>query len=252
MNRILATVALIGATTLAHAEEKATSLISGEVGVDFAETTSGDWGGTRDVDMDIDAAGIALGFGAKEGGSVTLDTWTVGTDMNGVGVAFGNDNGAWVDAEGEQTINNPAMTESLQLSTGGATVAMGFTNWNSDITDISNIQGSYALGDVTIAGDYNLDSENTVLGVEHAGIGLGSASVGGALTYDIDGEMLAYETVAKTGAIVAYANGDQDDLLQNIGGDYTWDINGMEISAGGVYDLDAEDLKPTVGVSFSF
>ena len=251
MNKLLATVALLGVTaTTGYAET--TSPIAGEVTVDFAETTSGDWGGTLGVDVDIAAGNVALGFGAAEGGDLKLDTWTLGADMNGVGVAMGNDNGAWVGAEGEQTINNPAMTESLQLSMGSASVAMGFSDWNSDITDISNIQGSYALGDVTIAGDYNMDSENIVLGAEHAGISLGMASVGGALTYDVDGEMLAYETVAKSGAIVAYANGDQDDMLQNIGGDYTWNINGMELSAGGVYDIDNEDLKPTVGVSFSF
>ena len=228
--------------------------VAGEVSLDFAETASGDWGGTLGVDVDVTAAagGVALGFEAAEGGDLTLDTWTVDTELSGLGVAVGNDNGVFVGAEGEQTLAAPAMTESIKVTVGDAAVAMGFTDWNSDITDISNIQGSYAIGNVTVAGDYNMDSEAMVLGAEHAGIALGAANVGGAMTYDLDAEKFAFEGVAKTGGITAYLNGDQDDALQNIGGEYAWTLGAADVTAGAAYNFDSEELTPTVGLSFSF
>ena len=255
MNRLLA-VFTAGAMTFgasAFAEDTTTpSPVTGEVTLDIAETASGDWGGTLGVDVDIAAAGVSLGFGAEEGGDLNLDTWTVGTDMANMSVAIGNDNGAFVGAEGEQTLANPAMTESILIGTGPMSVALGFTDWNSDITDISNIQGSYNLGDITVAGDYNMDSENTVLGAEYAGLGLGIATLGGAVTYDMDAEMFAYEGVLTNGGITGYVNGDQDDALQNIGGGYEWTWSGATLDAGAVYNMDDEDLTPTVSIGFSF
>ena len=233
MNRLLAVFtasAMAFSTSLFAEEATTTSPITGEVTLDIAENTSGDWGGTLGVDVDIENAGVSLGFGAAEGGDLNLDTWTVGTDMANMSVAIGNDNGAFVGAEGEQTLANPAMTESILIGTGPMSVALGFTDWNSDITDISNIQGSYNLGDITVAGDYNMDSENTVLGAEYAGLGLGIATLGGAVTYDMDAEMFAYEGVLTNGGITGYVNGDQDDALQNIGGDYTYMLGGAELN----------------------
>jgi hypothetical protein len=91
-----------------------------------------------------------------------------------------------------------------------------------------------------------------VLGAEHAGIALGAANIGGAMTYDLDAEKFAFEGVAKTGGITAYLNGDQDDALQNIGGEYAWTLGAADVTAGAAYNFDSEELTPTVGLSFSF
>jgi hypothetical protein len=238
-----------------------TPMLSGEVSLDFAETATGDWGGTMGLDLGVDAAGLAnidLDFSATDGNAVTLDNWTVGTEVSGVGVAIGDDNGVFVDAEGNQTLAAPAMTESVKVTVGDAAVAVGFTDWTADITDISNIQGSYTLGNVaglaniTASGDYNMDSENIVLGAGIGGIAVGEAALGGAITYDVDGESFAFEGTASIMGLTAYANGDQDDAFQNIGGEYTLNLGGAELTAGGVYNMDAEELTPSVGVSFSF
>ncbi len=268
MKSVLAIIAagLVATSTSAFAEGTVakvtptlTPVLSGEVSLDFAESASGDWGGTMGVDLNVDSAlgGVALDFSATDSGNLRLDNWTVGTSVSGVALAFGDDNGLMPGAEGEQTLAAPAMTESLQASVGAASVAIGFTDWNSDITDISNIQGAYTLGtevaDVTLSGDMNLDSDNIVLGAEIAGIDLGVASIGGAATYDMDAEMFGFETVAKTGNIVSYLNGEQDDLLQNIGAEYTYNMSAdVDFSAGANYNLDSEELTPTVGLSFNF
>ena len=265
MKSVLAIIAagLVATSTSAFAESTpvapaAVTTIGGEVSLDFSEQTSGDWGGTMGVDLDVDSAagGVALDFSATDGGNLTLDNWTVGTTVGALGVAIGDDNGVMPGAEGEQTLAAPAMTESVQVTAGAATVALGFTDWTADITDISNIQGAYTLGvvglDVTAAADYNLDSENTVLGAGVAGLDLGVASLGGAMTYDMDAEVFGYETVATTGGLTAYLNGDDTDALQNIGGEYEMLVNGATFTAGANYDVDASELTPTVGLSFNF
>ena len=236
--------------------------LGGEVELNFAETAAGDWAGSMGVDLDINAAGLAsvdLGLEATEGSDVALDTWTVGTAVAGIGLSFGNDNDVFVGADGEQTLAAPAMTESVKIEVGAAAVAVGFTDWNADITDISNIQGSYTLGnvaglglDITAAGDYNMDSENIVVGGEVEMEATAGVSVGSALTYDVDAEAIGYEIMADAFGIEAYVNGDNDEMLQNIGGEYTYAIGGAELTAGAAYNLDSEELTSSVGVSFSF
>jgi len=248
---------------VAFAQEAAPAgpTLSGEVSLDFAETAAGDWGGSMGVEVDVNAAGLGnvdLGFAAKSGGALTLDTWTVGTDLApGLGVAIGNDNGVFVGAEGEQTLAAPAMTESVQVGYGPAAVALGFTDWTADITDVSNIQGSYTLGvagmAVTAAADYNFNTENTMIGAEVGGFDVvGLATVGGAMTYDFDAENIGYELVADAFGVTGYLNGDDTDAMQNIGGEYSYNIGAAKVTAGANYNIDAEDFAPNVGVAFAF
>jgi hypothetical protein len=261
-NTFIASIAATLIASAAFAEGTTPTVgpvISGELSLDFAETANDKIGGTMGLDLGVDFAGAAtvdLDFSATDGNAATLDNWTVGTTVAGVGVAFGDDNGLMPEAEGEQTLAAPAMTESLAVTTGAVTVALGFTDWTTDITDISNVQGAYTLGvaglDVTAAADYNLDSENTVLGAGVGGLDLGLAALGGAMTYDVDAEVFGFETVATRGGLTAYLNGDDTNLLQNVGGEYEMDVAGATFAAGANYDVDAEDLTPTASLSFNF
>ena len=258
---VLAIVAVMAASS-AMAEDTTTAvnpLMTGELSLNFAETAAGKTAGTMALDLDINAGGIAtvdLGLKATDGNAVTLDTWTVGTSVNGVALSFGDDHGLLpetaANAAADGTLAVPTMTESLQLGVAGATVAVGLTDWTADVTDISNIQGAYTLGNVALSGDYNMDSDNTVLGASVAGIDLGLVSAGSALTYDVDAETFAYEGSVATGGLSAYLNGTDDNRLQNVGGEYEVDVNGATFTAGANYDLDAEDLTPTAGLAFSF
>jgi len=262
MRKVFSIIAAVMFAGAAYAETPAVPgpVLSGEVELKFTQNATTDkWGGAMGLDLGVDAAGLAsidLDFSATDGGAVTLDNWTVGTDVNGVGVAIGDDNGVMPDAEGNQTLTAPAMTESVQVTVGDAAVAVGFTDWTADVTDISNVQGAYTINTsafaLTVAGDYNLDSENTVLGAGVSGFSLGAVAVGGALSYDLDAENIGFEGIVETGSITAYLNGDQDDTLQNIGAEYVYGFAGAEITAGANYNVDTEDFTPTVGVSFSF
>src|SRR6056300_1662984 len=191
MRKVLTILAATMFAGAAFAEDTTVTapVLSGEVSLDFAETANDKFGGTMGLDLGVDAAGLAsvdLDFSGVDGGAVTLDNWTVGTEVAGIGIAMGDDNGVMPGAEGEQTLAAPVMAESVKVTVGDAAVAVGFTDWTADITDVSNVQGAYTMGvaglDVTAAADYNLNSENFVLGAGVGGLDLGLASLGGAMT----------------------------------------------------------------------
>ena len=267
----IATAALVAlsSATLAQAETAvveatpAVPVITGAVNLDFAETSAGKTAGTMGIELDIDAGDVAtvdLDFKATDGNALTLDTWTVGTTIGAVGVAFGDDNGllpeTGANASADGTLAKPAMTESLALSFGNASVAVGLTDWTTDVTEVSNLQGAYTVDagivDVTASADYNRTTENTVIGGEVSGLDLGMMTAGGMVTYDTDAEDWAFEGSVATGGLEAYINGSDDNRLQHIGGEYVLNYAGAELSAGVDYDTDAKDWKPTAGLSFNF
>ena len=249
---------ILAATMIAGAAHAAD--VSGEVTLDVAENAAGDYGVTTGFELGVDATGLGtvdLNFLATDGGAVTLDTWTVGTEVGGIGIAIGDDNGLFPGAEGEQTLAAPAMAESVKLSFGDAAVAVGFTDWTADVTDISNVQGAYTMAvaglAVTGAVDYNMDTKNTVLGAGVGGLQLGGvATLGGVVTYDTDASAFGYEAVATVSGLTAYVNGDDTDAFQNVGGTYEYVVGGATLSAGANYNVDTEDFAPTAGISFSF
>lgn len=267
--RILA-IAIVAAmaTTSAMAEVTKTQtpvgpVISGAINLDFAETAANKTAGTMGIELDVDAGDVAtvdLDFKATDGNALTLDTWTVGTTVGAVGVAFGDDNGLLPETDANSvvhgTLAKPAMTESLALSFGNASVVVGLTDWTTDVSEVSNLQGAYTVDagivDVTASADYNRTSENTVLGAEVAGLDLGMATAGGMLTYDTDAEDWAYEGNVDVSGLTAYINGTDANRLQHVGGEYTMDVAGAELSAGVDYDTDAETWSPTAGLSFNF
>ena len=268
--RILA-IAIVAAmaTTSAMADETVAvatptaPVMTGAINLDFAETTAGKTAGTMGVELDFDAGDVAtvdLDFKATDGNALTLDTWTVGTTIGAVGLAFGDDNGllpeTGANASADGTLAVPAMTESLALSFGGASVAVGLTDWTTDVSEVSNLQGAYTvdagIADVTASADYNRTSENTVLGAEVAGLDLGMVTAGGMATYDTDAEDWAFEGSVATGGLSAYINGTDDNRLQHVGGEYVLNYAGAELSAGVDYDTDAKDWTPTAGLSFNF
>ena len=269
--RILA-IAMVAAmaTTSAMAEDTVTKtqapvgpVITGAVNLDFAETTAGKTAGTMGIELDVDAGSLAtvdLDFKGADGSSLTLDTWTVGTTVAGVGVALGDDNGLLpetsANASADGTLAKPAMTESVALTFGSASVVVGLTDWTTDVTEVSNLQGAYTVDagivDVTASADYNRTTENTVIGAEVGGLDLGMMTAGGALTYDTDAADWAFEGSVATGGLSAYINGTDDNRLQHVGGEYVMNYAGAELSAGVDYDTDAKDWKPTAGLSFNF
>lgn len=264
--RILA-IAMIAAvaTTAAAAEAPSvvSPVISGKVQLDVTETAGNNYGSSMKLDFDVDAGDVAtvdLDFSAKDGNALTLDTWTVGTKITGLGVAFGDNNDLMpettADAAANGTLANPAMTESLMVTNNNVSVAIGLAAYTTDLADVSNLQGAYAVDTdafgLAVSVDYNRTSENYVWGSAISGLAVGAVTAGSMLTYDNDADHFAYEGTVETGAFTAYINGDQDDATQNVGGEYTTALGGSAFTAGANYDLDKEDLTPKLGLSFNF
>ena len=212
----IAAAAMLVATS-AMAEDTVTAtpvapILTGAVNLDFAETAAGKTAGTMGIELDFDAGDFAtvdLDFKATDGNALTLDTWTVGTTIGAVGLAFGDNNGllpeTGVNTSADGTLAKPAMTESVALTFGSASVAVGFTDWTTDVSEVSNLQGAYTVDagivDVTASLDYNLTTENTVIGGEVGGLDLGMMTAGGMVTYDTDAEDWAFEGSVATGGL---------------------------------------------------
>ena len=91
-----------------------------------------------------------------------------------------------------------------------------------------------------------------MLGAGVGGLNVGAAALSGALTYDVDAEAFGYEAVADAYGVTAYLNGDDTDMLQNVGGSYEYGLGGAVLSAGVNYNIDTEDFAPTAGIAFKF
>jgi hypothetical protein len=263
-NTILSIVAVFSTAGYTMAEEAAVAnpvTLTGEIKTTIAETAADKYGATTTFGLDVGVTGIAFGgldFAVGSDDKLALDEWHIGANLGLATVSYGDQGNNWIGAEGEQTIADPAMGDSLKVSVGDATVALGMTDATADVTDLSNVQATYTMGvadDLSLTGavDYNLDSETTILGASLGGIDLGVATASGAFTYGLDSEAWGYEGVVATGGLTAYINGDNVDALQNIGGGYDMTIaSGLELGADLSYNMNSEEFKPSVSASFSF
>ena len=263
-NTILSIVAVFSTAGYTMAEEAAVAnpvTLTGEIKTTIAETAADKYGATTTFGLDVGVTGIAFGgldFAVGSDEKLALDEWHIGANVGLATVSYGDQGNNWIGAEGEQTIADPAMGDSLKVSVGDATVALGMTDATADVTDLSNVQATYTMGvadDLSLTGavDYNLDSETTILGASLGGVDLGVATASGAFTYGLDSEAWGYEGVVATGGLTAYLNGDNVEALQNIGGGYDMTIaGGLELGADLSYNMNSEEFKPSVSAAFSF
>jgi hypothetical protein len=269
MNKLLTTTAvtvLLAGT--AHAEQAlvlpAAPLVSGSIETVIAETANDKYGATTSFDLDVNAPdGIVTGgisFKATPSTSVSVDEWNIGTTIGATALSFGEQGNIWFDTESSAvngTIEEPTMAkESLQVSTMGATVALGFDAIGTDVTDLENVQFSYGMNvailDVVTAADYNVDNQEWVVAgrADTAGM-LEGVRLGGAVSYGTLSEKTSFEADATVMGLTGYLNGDTDDLTQNVGGSYTI---GEELTLEGAvnYNLNTEVVAPSVTLSFNF
>jgi len=263
MNKFLTTTAIVFAGSAAFAEETAVLPyvgISGEIETVIAETDGDKYGATTSLDLDIEAMhGIAFGtmdFAIDSGSNaITLDEYSVGTNVGMASVSFGRQGNIFVEGETGATLLDPELGTSVIVGAYGASVGLGFTDVTADVTDIENVQGAYSLGvdvfDITMSGDYNLNSEDWVLG-GRAATYLDVATIGVTSTYGSATETFAFEADATAYGITGYLAGDADDMAQNIGGSYEMNFGGMALESGVDYNLDSEEIVPSFAASFAF
>lgn len=259
MHKILTTTALVMVAGAASAQDAAPTgpVITGEIETVIAKTAAGDFGATTSFGLDVMAGPVGTGmeFAVNDEGTVGLDAWAIGTQVGDMGISFGDQGNIFVEGENGETLEDPAMAESIAVSYGPAAVALGFAAIGTDVTDVENVQGMYftSLGalDLTTSGDYNFDTKDYVVGsrvaTEFKGYGLG-----GTMTYGSASENIAFEADATAFGVTAYFNGDQDDMAQNVGGSYAMGLGDMTAETALNYNIDSEELKPSITVGFAF
>lgn len=218
---------------------------------------------TGDVEVTVDGDAVAtteltLDFVAYEdiaSASITLDEngvdgYSIGTMVSGVTLSYGDQGdimlGGGLNVVGGSTLADPVSADtSLIVGIAEAQVLVGF---GADLSEVENLQLSYDMGMVAASLDYNVDSEElTVVGA--GSYTFGTVDTGLLVSYD---DTFAYELTAGAYGFVAYVNGDEDEMLQNVGAGYETDFAGLTVFAEAEYNLDSEEVTPAVGVSLSF
>lgn len=257
-NTLIATAAILGLASAVQAAD-----VTADLGVDVTQNAADDFVATTSIDV---ALAGTMGFGtvglAVENDTLKLDTYSIGTSVAGVAVSFGDQGdllgsfGGKTEAVGGSTLANPDDDgESLMVNAYGFNAMVGLTDISQDVTDVENVQGAYAYatnGIQLLGGvDYNLDSEELTL-MSSAGYALSGFGLGVTTTYAVEAEALGFEADVTAYGITAFANGDKDDMFQNVGAGYYGEVNGMGLYAEAAYNLDAEEFTPAAGLSFNF
>lgn len=265
---LLATIAAVTMSSAAVAGDVETGMtyspiVGGSIELEVAENSAGDFAATTTFSADIVAQG--LGFGeisveSLDGSSFEVNKWYLGVLVGNHGfVSFGDhDGGIFVESYSDySTIAEPVMEESLILSYGNASAALGFTDISSDVTDVSNMQAAYTvdagIATVTVSADYNFNTEEYAVGTRTDGVLVGPVVLGSTTSYESATETFAYELDAGLSfGLTAYVNGDDSDAFRNVGAEYTRDIDNLTVFASVNYDVNAEEFNPEVGVTLNF
>lgn len=252
---ILAAAAAMTATVASAEATVSTPTLTGSMALEVNKDAE------TELTLGVGLSAGPLAFGSfnvesTDGGAFTLDQWQMGTVVGAATVSLGNQDGVFVEGTDYTTLEEPAMAESLKVSVGDAQVALGFTDLTADATDISNVQGAYTLGTgalaITASGDYNLDSEDWLVGGRASGVEVAGVALGAATTYGSANEIFAFELDGTVYGVTAYVNGDQNDALQNVGAGYGRTIAGLDFTADLNYNIDTEEFTPTAGLAFNF
>ena len=161
-NLTMAAFAATMVVTSAFAEEATVApvtgpVLGGSIELKFKEDAAGDWGATNTIGASITMPGTAFAsFNVEsvDGATAQLDEWQLGTEVNDGTVSIGKQGDIWVAAEGEHTIHNPKMDESIQLNMGKAAVAVEFGDFTNDVSDIEAVAGAltFGAGSATVKG----------------------------------------------------------------------------------------------------
>jgi hypothetical protein len=254
---------IVLATAVAMAATSAMADMTGTIELDFAENTAtSKTEATATIGLDVASTnGLAFGgfeFDSVDGGNLTLGDYHVGVVVGEATVSYGEQGGLLpeaIAAAGFDALNDPnaAMTESLQVSAMGASVALGLTDVTTDVTDVANVQAAYTVTmpavDITAAVDYNRTTEKYIWGGRAAGELAGTTA---GLTATYAAEVMAFEADVTMSGVTAYLNGDENDATQNAGVEWSKGFDGLTLTADANYNFDSSDVTPGVNLSFNF
>ena len=224
--------------------------VTGTVEVQLTQDANDEIVATPELTLGYGTAGESAAFGSITFDGDELDGYTIGTTVNEVTVSMGDQGdlfmGGGLEVVGGETITDPTSADvSLTVTSGDFGVLVGLTDPSVDATDVSNLQLAATVAGVTATVDYNVDSEETSLA--------GAYSIGGAtMIGSYADDTFGYEVQYTMNEVTVFANGDEDDALQNVGAGYRTTAAGLDFYVEAGYNLDSEEMTPAAGVVFKF
>lgn len=242
-NKFISAIAVIFTAGAVNAAD-----VTGEI--EIVANDEGDVVNEITLDFTADGGIATAGIEMDETG---INGYNIGTTVSGVTLSYGDQGdimtGGGLNVVGGTTLADPTSADvSLIASVGDAQILVGFAD---GITTVNNLQLGYSVGVVDATLDYNVDSTYITL-VGSAGYEVAGVAGNAIVSFDDSDNNIAYEVSAEVYGFTTYVNGDQDDLVQNIGAGWEDEIGGLTVFAEAEYNLDSEEVSPAVGISFAF
>ena len=251
-NLLLTTVAVLGLTGAVYAAD-----VTGSVELEVAKASDGAYNMTPTLTLDF---GTTITGGVVGTASISMEDneisgYALGTTFGKFGLSVGDQGDLFVGGYEGNTLAEPTSADVSVIATvGDAKFLIGLADPESDLGDIQNIQGAYtvAMGAklvVDASVDYNVDTEDYVLGAGFTGYAAGPVDLGATVTY---GDIFAYEATVSKGGVTAFVGGDENEAAQEVGVGYETTVGGLTVSTKSVYNLDTDELAPSLTVAMSF
>jgi hypothetical protein len=251
-NLFLTTVAVLGMTGAVYAAE-----VTGSVELEFAQSSDSTYAMTPTLELGF---GTAIADGVVGTASITMEDnaisgYALGTTFGNFGLSVGDQGDLFVGGYEGNTLADPDSADVSVIATvGDAKFLVGLADPEADLGDIQNVQGAYtvAMGAkllVSASVDYNVDTEDYVIGAGFNGYPAGPVDLGATVTY---GDIFAYEATVSKSGVTAFIGGDENEFAQEVGVGYETTLGGLSVSTKGVYNLNTDELAPSLTVAMSF
>lgn len=228
-----------------------TDVVSTDAGTDATVTVRAD--GTYALNGAVGVAGVEYDVEAED-----TTEWYIGAVVGSTAVTYGEqsdlfDFGGGLNTVAGNVLADPASAER-NLNIDGV-YGLGVTVGLDTDTDIQNVQVVGEIASVSVGVDYNVDSEEFILGAATAYAVSDVATVGGIVTY-----------VNETEDFAAELNGSYAVLGGDFGGFVTANEDGLDVAGlgyergegaatlyvEGARDLNTDENTVAAGISFSF
>ena len=251
-NLFLTTVAVFGLTGAVYAAD-----VTGSVEMEVAQASNGVYVITPTLTLDF---GTTIADGVVGTASISMEDnvisgYAIGTTFGKFGLSVGEQDDLFVGGYEGNTLADPTSADFSVIATvGDAQFLVGLANPETDLGDVENVQGAYtvAMGAklaVSASVDYNVATEDYVLGAAFTGYPVGPVDLGATVTY---GDIFAYEATVSKGGVTAFVGGDENEFAQEVGVGYETTVGGLTVSTKSVYNLDTDELAPSLTVAMKF
>ena len=260
---IIATTVSVFALAACVADTAEAADVNSEISLDFSENAAGNVVATKSFDIDVTGAagGVAIGLATDDNNNVVLDSYAIGTEIEGFALTFGDQGDLMGAFEGQtEAVGGQTLTdlddeyESIQVRYKEYGLMLGFNDVGSDVTEVDNVQVSAGteIGVLSLNAAVNWEEATEEFSFAgSAGLDVESVALLGTVTNHDD--LMGYELSAGYKDFAAFVNGDENDMSQNIGGGVYKDIGGgTSFYAEAGYNFDTEETTPAAGISFAF